>query len=300
MHSRVRRVPEDHSGNGRRGPFWRPPFFMKTSKALWVWILVLVLPAPRISFGESATPGALYEEARAMRERGDFLEAERRLASALGQDPSNPDYYFEWANLYAERHDRLYQEKHHEEAKQMLHEAGIKLEQALMLKPDDVAALYNLGVVTKRMERYEEAREAFRRILAHPLAEENPYLRINAWMQIGSTYEEQGFFDEAEDAYRKARDLDVTSTEVEAAMGDLEQAREEYRIRELRRSQIDRMNRLSSEGLATPFSHAAQYAAARNADRESGAGLQQVLPYLGAVLVEQFMRHRTTRNSQGT
>ncbi len=212
-------------------------------------------------------------------------EAENKFIEALQSEPANAQYHFELANLYASRHDRLEELSAYEESQRMLQLAASHLEQATMLKPDFIAAQYNLGVVYKGVGRYEDSRKQFQKVL-----QLDPQ-SANAQMQIGAVYERQGFFDEAEDAYKRAKEMDFYNPDIQSALEDLEMHRHADHERMVAESEPRGFGRLREGFNYSSFSQAQNLEADRQAG-QAGQGLQQVMPYLGAMLVQQFMKGR--------
>jgi len=232
-----------------------------------------------------------FQNAVRLREQGKLLEAERQLVKALGQNPAHAYYQFELANLYAARHDRYRETELKEKAQRMLEKTARALEQAAMLDPEFLPAQYNLAVAYKRLGRYETARERFRQIMEkNPNADpEQDYTRRNCLMQIGATYEEQGFFDEAADTYRRAKELDFHNPSIESAIREADQKKKEG----VQEKPDDRSFPTFGRFPQVPddfYSNALWRREMR--EREDSAGLGQALPYLGAMLYEQFMKFR--------
>jgi Tfp pilus assembly protein PilF len=153
-----------------------------------------------------------------------------------------------------------------------------ELEQAAMLRSDFLAARFNLGVVYKRAGEYEKARQELQEVLKL-----NPN-SADAWMQIGATYEEQGFFDDAQDAYKKARDLDYTNPDIQTVMADLEERKQVYHEKESMRNAYS-SQMLSAANNANLFGQPAGNSY-RNQQNNSSA---QAIPYLTSMLAQQFM-----------
>lgn len=235
---------------------------------------------------------AAFDEALRLKAEGNFAEAERYFTKALEMSPARPSYRFELANLYAERYDRL-RTTGSAEARELLERAERELEQTVMMDPNFIAARYNLGVVQKRLGKFEQARDEFRQVLLlEPRA-------VNAQMQLGATYEEQGFFLEARDAYRTAQSMNATNPDIETALHDLDKHEEEAR-RRMRAETQPGMGLLGSNFNYSPNSYARQYEAARQGDTQANQGLQQAIPYIGAMLVQELMKIRSQNREEGT
>ena len=166
--------------------------------------LVVMGLVQNLCYAESASPAgesdAAYQEAIKLREQGRFEDAEHQLLRALEEEPGNADYHFELANVYAATYDQWNQTAK-SLAQKKLDQAAYEFSQVTMIRPDFVAAHYNLGVILKNRGDFEKAREKFRKVL------ELDSTSSAAWMQIGASYEAQGFFDEASDAYKNTSQL---------------------------------------------------------------------------------------------
>jgi len=232
------------------------------------------------------TAQGYFQKSQGLAERGNLQEAERYLKKSLDLDPANAFYHFELANLYALRHDASKKSSRKPKQSEMLAAAARELERATMLDPELLPAQYNLGVVYKRQGRYEEARDQFRQALdIDPKS-------APAYMQIGMTYEEQGFFDEAKDSYAKAKDFDFTNPGIQGAMEDLKLSEEEAEEERRRALADSRFRRLQGQFFQTPFSGAAQYETQSQADFQAASDVRQAIPFLGAWLIQEFMKFR--------
>ena len=258
-----------------------------------LFFLFLVFSVPSAYSADNTSARAAFEEGLRLKTEGNLLEAERRIKEALQLEPGEPNYHFELANVYAMRYDSLKNSRADDPTRQALEAAGRELEQALMLAPDFTAARFNLGVVRKRQGKFEEARGEFKRIL-----ETDPN-QIQALMQTGYTYEEQGFFDEAESYYRQALEKDVTNPGIRAALDDLERRRQEKGDRhEVQSMPVPFFGGRFRNGFPySPYSQAAQYEAGRQTERSQTQGLQQAIPYLGAWLIQEFMKRKANSES---
>ena len=162
-----------------------------------------------------------------------------------------------------------------------------------MLQPDFLAARYNLGVVYKRLGRFEEAREEFKHVL-----ELDPN-SVNAQMQIGSVYEEQGFFDEAKDAYRRAWEMDYGNPGIKAALEDLDHHAEVAHRQMLAQTEPLGFSQFRNRFDYSPNSHASQIQSDRQTEADAGQGIQQAVPYLATLLVQQLMKSRQNTGDDG-
>lgn len=222
-----------------------------------------------------------------LKDEGRLEEAERFMKKALELEPSNHQYHFELANVYALRYDQKPKDRHRDK---MLRSAARELEQAVMLHPDFIQAYFNLGVVYKKQGEYEKAREQFRTVL-----QIEPSL-VNAHLQIGATYEQQGFFHEARDAYEQALRLDYGNAGIDGALDDLQERKKEDEERMLAETAATRLNRYQSAFPYTPDGQAAGYEQKRQEQLDSSAGMEQAIPYLGSWLISQFMNWRESRD----
>ncbi|MEI7751475.1 MAG: hypothetical protein WCJ71_05210, partial [Candidatus Omnitrophota bacterium] len=100
--------------------------------------------------------------------------------------------------------------------------------------------------------------------------------------QIGSVYEEQGFFDEAKEAYLKARELDYGNPDIQEAIRDIDVKRK-----------APEKGGGSSFGMpstGSSYSTNPQTAAAMGQDpyAQDQGGIAQALPALGQALMQKF------------
>ncbi|MDD5217628.1 MAG: tetratricopeptide repeat protein [Candidatus Omnitrophica bacterium] len=230
--------------------------------------------------GESA-----FNEGLRQHDQGMLAEAEKHLIDAIALEPTNADYHFELANIYAAAYDQWKRDPKRSQTEEYLGRAAYELQQAIMFRPDFLAAHFNLGVVYKKRGQYEKAREQFKKVL-----KQNPD-SSPAWMQIGATYEEQGFDDDARDAYLEAKQRDYTNTDIQTALDDLEMHQSE-----------PEQTRGGGLGAGDPFGmfdQGAQYSlyqqqSAQGYQQQQPAqgSMQQALPAVAAMLVQQFMNRR--------
>jgi tetratricopeptide (TPR) repeat protein len=171
---------------------------------------------------------------------GALDDAEEQFEEALLREPMNSDYRFELANLYAMRHDEFLQAGDEAGAKEKMEASARELEQAVMARPDFLAAQFNLGVVYKRLGKYENARKQFKKAL-----ELNPAQGGPAMLQIGATYEEQGFYDEAETIYKELLEKYPNHPELHRSLQELAERREDALMDEMR-ARDRRISTLSS------------------------------------------------------
>ncbi|MCM8775090.1 MAG: tetratricopeptide repeat protein [Candidatus Omnitrophica bacterium] len=261
--------------------------FPGISVGLWGFLsFFLLFQSPPSLFSQDASAAqSAFEEGIRFENEGNLLMAEKQFKNAIEINPANPDYHFHLANVYAMRHDRMVSKGSAEAGGPELQMAAGELEQAVMLRPDDIAALYNLGIVYKGQKRFEEAREQFRKVLR--LAPSS----VHAMMQIGASYEEQGFFDDAKDSYLKANEMDYKNPNIQAALHDLEIRRQEAHERILAETASSRLNSRAGLGAYEFYRRTGQ--TYQNESGEGNQNIQQALPYLGAMLVEQFLKKRS-------
>jgi len=241
-------------------------------------------PAPQAATAPAETA---YQKALDLRAAGKLVEAESVLNEALHLNPENPAYHFELANIYAMYHDQMQSGKA-DGSNRLLERVAYEFEQTIMLDPSFLPAKYNLGVTYKRLGRFERAREVLREVCEDARARGEGPTEFNALMQVGATYEEQGFFDEAEDIYLKAKNLDYYNPGIQGALEDLNRQRVEDQERQTMESYTRAMDYGRGFGYS-PLSHAADQQMTRRAGENSAGGMQQALPYLGMMLVQQFM-----------
>ena len=220
-------------------------------------------------------------------------ESRRALQGALAFDPGNPDYHFELSRVYGALYDESSRAHQLTEA-QLLNFSQNELEQVLMIRPEDIPAHYNLGVIYKRRGNMEQARDKFHRVLKLSNTEKSAApVTISAWMQIGSTYEEQGFFDDAHDAYMKARELGGNRPEIQSAIEDLKTRQNEDGENQKKRGRADPWIRQYVSG-----SEYAQFGSEALKAQSQGAGMGALLPVMGQILFQQFMDRRAAKAEQ--
>ncbi len=253
-------------------------------KKFGIWLLVflnLLSPAFALS------PGAgEFEAALEFKAQGEIYEAADHMKKAVMADPSNADYHFELANIYALQRDEFQNSGDEDQALIMLQASAAELEQAVMYEPEFLAAHFNLGVVYKKLGRFEEARDKFRTVL------EMDKEQLAAFMQIGATYEDQGFYDEAETIYLEAREKYFNNPDVQLALSDLAQRRAAAKQRAASGMPGAGFGALTSPAARTYFEQqSALYPNSQNS--QQSASVAQAIPYLGSLLMQQFMKNRT-------
>ncbi len=131
---------------------------------------------------------ALYNLGKVYTEIGDYKNAEDTLSKARQIDYTNEDILLTLGNLYhlegdSHRTIELYRE-------------------ALKVNPDSVPILKALGVLYYKLQLYTEAEQTFRRLVSHPLKnEEDVHFAYHA---IGKILKSRGKFDDAITYFEKS------------------------------------------------------------------------------------------------
>ncbi len=211
----------------------------------------------------------------------ELVGMERELKAKLGMEPGNADLYYRLSAVYATLFDRTRKQKGNQSTEWIV-KSRDALEKVLMIRPEDKVAHYNLGVVYKRLGQMERAREELKKAIRLCDPEQNAYLLCASWLQIGMVYEEQGFFEEAKEAYLKAREFDYGNQDIQEALRD-----------------VDAKRKAPAEGGGSSFgmspmgsslSSNSQTAAAmgRDPNAQDQNGIAQALPALGQALMQKF------------
>lgn len=273
--------------------------FLGTLKALlqkWipaVMALILFLNANLPGgLAEQGSPGQdLYQQAMQLSSEGRYPEAEDALTQALRLEPSNADYHFALSNIYAALYDAWKARPNAPQAVELLNRLQRSLEQTLIFKPDHLAAHFNLGVLYKRQERYEDARNEFRRVL-----DLSPDLAA-AWFQIGATYQDQGFWDEAGDAYLRARECGYDPYEINDVLQEMQAARSQAEEASARSPGFGGMGGGfgSQNGMDSLGGAQSLYGNVAGTANQQGNAGTSVLPSLAAMMIQQMLsRHSTS------
>ncbi len=212
----------------------------------------------------------------------ELFGMERELHRELGKDPGNADLYYRISNVYATLFDRTRTQKGGQ-YQEWLMKSRDALEKTLMIRSQDKVAHYNLGVVYKRQGQMERAREELRKAIRLCDPEKDAYLICSSWLQIGSVYEEQGFFDEAKEAYVKAREFDYGNRDIQEAIRNMDAKRKTS-------ESGSNFSPLGMSSMGSGMSMSPQTAAAMGQDpnAQNQGGIAQALPALGQMLAQKF------------
>jgi len=212
---------------------------------------------------------------------GELIGMERELRAKLGLEPGNADLFSRLSTVYATLFDRTRKQKG-SQSSEWLVKSRDALEKVLMIRSEDKIAHYNLGVVYKRLGQMERAREELRKAIRLCDPDRDVRLLCASWLQIGSVYEEQGFFEEAKEAYLKGRELDYENPDIQDAIRDVDAKRK-----------APDQGGGSSFGMPPmggSFSTNPQTAAAMGQDpnAQNQGGIAQALPAIGQMLAQKF------------
>jgi Ca-activated chloride channel family protein len=101
-------------------------------------------------------------------------------------------------------------------------QAAAKFQASQLEQPDQLDVAYNLANSHYRLGRYEEAVEAYKKVLTEKTP---PTLQQKSWYNMGNAYYRMGYLEEAIDAYKKA--LELNSGDIDNKF-NLEWARQQY------------------------------------------------------------------------
>ncbi|MFA5159015.1 MAG: tetratricopeptide repeat protein [Candidatus Omnitrophota bacterium] len=211
----------------------------------------------------------------------ELVGMERELKARLGMEPGNADLYYRLSTVYATLFDRTRTQKG-KQSLEWLVKSRDALEKVLMIRSEDKVAHYNLGVVYKRLAQMERAREELKKAIRLCDPEQDTYLLCASWLQIGSVYEEQGFFEEAKEAYLKAREFDYGNPDIQEALHSVDAKR--------KAPEKGGGPSFGMPSMGNALSTNPQTAAAMGQDpnAQDQGGIAQALPALGQMIMQKF------------
>ena len=211
----------------------------------------------------------------------ELVGMEREFKSKLGMDPGNADLYYRLSTVYATLFDRTRTQKGNQSLDWLV-KSRDALEKVLMIRPKDKVAHYNLGVVYKRLAQMERAREELKKAIRLCDPGQDAYLLCASWLQIGSVYEEQGFFEEAKESYLKAREFDYGNPDIQEALRDVDAKR--------KTPEKGSGSSFGMPSMGSALSTDTQTSAAMGQDpnAQNQSGIAQALPALGQMLMQKF------------
>ncbi len=234
---------------------------------IFFFFSLLFFSAVASSSAENAAAQQAYQQGVELKNENRFELAEIQLRKALELDPTQAKYHFELANVYALEYDGA---SRNEDAGRLLQNAVRELKQAVMYRPDFLPAQFNLGIVYKRLGRYEDARATFKQVLML-----DPKNQTAALMQIGATYEEQGFYDDAQSLYEEALEKNGSNPDIQEALENLEK----HRSAATHHAQENMAQRFNMLGQSAAYENSGQ-----NPSQNSGSqNLMQAVPYLASL-----------------
>lgn len=212
---------------------------------------------------------------------GELFIMEREIQQDLAKDPGNAELHKELSTVYATLFDRTRNQKGPWSHEWLIRSRG-SLQKVLMIHPEDKVAHYNLGVVYKRLGEMEVAREELKKAIRLCDPVQDAYLISACWLQIGTVYEEQGFFEDSRECYIRAREFDYGNEDIQEAIHAVETKRKEAGS-----------GGFSSFGMPSTggaFSSNPQTAAAMGQDpnAQNQNGMAQALPAIGQALMQKF------------
>lgn len=211
----------------------------------------------------------------------ELIGMERELKAKLGMEPGNADLYYRLSTVYATLFDRTRTQKGNQSLEWLV-KSRDALEKVLMIRSEDKVAHYNLGVVYKRLAQMERAREELKKAIRLCDPEQDTYLLCASWLQIGSVYEEQGFFEEAKEAYLKAREFDYGNPDIQEALRNVDAKR---KAPEKGGSPSFGMPMMGNALSTNPQTAAAM---GKDPNEQDQDGIAQALPALGQMIMQKF------------
>ena len=211
----------------------------------------------------------------------ELIGMEQEIKGQVEHDPGNVDLYYRLSTVYATLFDRTRKQKGSRSGEWLMRSRDT-LEKVLMMRPTDKVAHYNLGVVYKRLGQMERAREELKKAIRLCDPKVDAYLICASWLQIGSVYEEQGFFDEAKEAYLQAREYDYGNEDIQQALRDIDVKR--------KAGENGRGSSMGMPFMGGPLAKDPQTAAATGQDpnAQNSDGIAQAIPALGQALMQKF------------
>jgi len=85
-------------------------------------------------------------------------------------------------------------------------QAASKFQESQLATPESYGVAYNLANSRYRLGRYEEAVEAYKKVLTEKTPKN---LKQKSWYNMGNAYYRMGYMDEAIDSYKKALELNA-------------------------------------------------------------------------------------------
>ena len=214
----------------------------------------------------------------------ELFAAEREMREKIGKDPSNARYYFMLSDICTVLFDRTRKQKGIQ-SDEWLFKSADALEKVVMIDPSNKTAHYNLGVVYKRQGKMERAREELKKTIRLCDPKRDGYILLACWMEIGSIYMEQGFVEEAKEAFLKAREYDFGNPDVQAALQEIQSRKQQ----ENGGSSGSFINPVSSlMGTNPASSPSAAMDPNRNDGTQQNQGIAQAVPALGQMLMQKF------------
>jgi len=244
--------------------------------------LPFVHASPPQNDDNRATVGDSIGEDLSGKSDGELFVMEREIQQELAKDPGNSGLYKHLSSVYTTLFDRTRKQKG-QWSTEWLTRSRDALEKVLMIGPEDKVTHYNLGVVYKRLGEMERAREELKKAIRLCIPARDAYLLSACWYQIGSVYEEQGFFEDAKESYMKAREFDYGNEDIQEAIHAVDAKRKES-------GGGGGYSSMGMPSTGSAYSSNPQTAAAMGQDPNSQdqGGIAQALPALGQALMHKF------------